>query len=1021
MQGPDMDCPNCKTRNPLGAESCSNCHTALGGNAGKIVAALTPPAEIEGPTLVARPPVSSPSDSEATLVGSDASSMAIPTAWSVPSSQRSPVGGASLSLASVRPGVLLGNRYEIVATLGQGGMGAVYKARDRELDRMVALKVIRPELAGQPDILQRFKQELILARKVTHRNVIRIFDLGDADGIKFITMEFIEGRDLKSLLVEKGKLAPDQAVEIMQQVCLALEAAHSEGVVHRDLKPQNIMVDQQGRTSVMDFGIARSLELGGMTQTGALIGTPEYMSPEQVRGEHVDARSDLFTLGVIFQEILTGTPPFQAETAMASMFKRTMERAVSVHQLNPGIPQYLSDIVAKCLEIQPQDRFQTAREIYDALEAWKRGAAKPLIVPSLRWVHQAKQLPWRWIASGLALALLVVTAFMLRVRFSTGTAAPHSPVTVMIADFSNHTGDPIFDGTLEPMLKLALEGAGFISAYDRTQMRSLGVPAISGRLDEQAATKIAVSQGLGVVVSGSLERQGSGYGLTLKATQAVTGQTITNSGGSAANKDQVLFAVTKIATTFRKALGDNTSESAQRFAMDTLSATSLEAVHEYALAMEALDNNKYADALRSFSRAADLDPNFGLADAGKAIASRNLGENREAEKYIKEAITHIDRMTERERYRTRAMFYFITADYQKCVEEYGALITRYPSDVSAHNNLGICYGYLRNIPKTIEEIRRASEILPKRLQFRFNLAAYESLAGDFQTAERDVRMALQMDPSYEQGYLILAIAQLGQNQLSQADDTYHTLEKVSSSGRSFAASGLADLATYEGRYSDAVKILEDGAAADLSAKQLDRAAEKFAPLAYIQLLRGQKGPAVAAAESALANSKEVKVRLLVGLIFAQLGETAKARALANGLSSELQIEPQAYAKLIAGELALKAGSARDAIKLFTEANALLDTWIGRFDRGRAYLDAGAFAEADSEFDQCIKRRGEAILLFMDEVPTYGYFPPVYYYQGRVREGLKSSGFADSYRAYLNIREQAAEDPLLAEVRRRAGK
>ena len=243
-----------------------------------------------------------------------------------------------MSLAAVKPGVLLGNRYEIVAILGQGGMGAVYKARDRELDRMVALKVIRPELAGDSDILQRFKQELILARKITHRNVIRIFDLGDADGIKFITMEFIEGRDLKSLLVEKGKLPPEQAVEIVQQVCLALEAAHSEGVVHRDLKPQNIMLDKDSRASVMDFGIARSLDLGGMTQTGALMGTPEYMSPEQVRGEHVDARSDLFTLGIILQEILTGKLPFQAETAMASMYKRTMERAVSVHNLDTSVP-----------------------------------------------------------------------------------------------------------------------------------------------------------------------------------------------------------------------------------------------------------------------------------------------------------------------------------------------------------------------------------------------------------------------------------------------------------------------------------------------------------------------------------------------------------------------------------------------------------------------------------------------------------------------------------------------------------
>ncbi|MDE3109570.1 MAG: serine/threonine protein kinase, partial [Acidobacteriota bacterium] len=307
-----MDCPHCKTRNPIGATNCSSCNALLASATVTAVAELTPPTDaavtitgdIDQRTITGNP--------EETLAPA---SMAIPTAWSVPATTRG--GSGPQSPPSIQAGSLLGNRYEIIEVLGEGGMGAVFKARDRELDRLVALKVIRPELAGRAEILQRFKQELILARKVTHRNVIRIFDLGDAEGVKFITMEFIEGEDLKSLISREKKLTPEQAASIVQQVCLALEAAHTEGVVHRDLKPQNIMVDKTGRAWVMDFGIARSLEFGGMTQTGALIGTPEYMSPEQVRGEHADARSDLFTLGIIFQELLTGTLPYQSETAMA--------------------------------------------------------------------------------------------------------------------------------------------------------------------------------------------------------------------------------------------------------------------------------------------------------------------------------------------------------------------------------------------------------------------------------------------------------------------------------------------------------------------------------------------------------------------------------------------------------------------------------------------------------------------------------------------------------------------------------
>src|SRR5581483_8290976 len=245
------------------------------------------------------------------------SSFAVTSAEGVGAS-RAQISDSALHLAQLfPPATLLGNRYEILRVLGEGGMGAVYQARDKELDRLIALKVIRPELAGNPAILQRFKQELILARHITHKNVVRIYDLGEADGIKFITMEYVDGEDLRSLLKHHGKFSPGEAVRIVEQVCRALEAAHAEGVIHRDLKPQNVMRDGQGRIVVMDFGLGRSLEEPGMTQTGALVGTLEYMSPEQALGATLDHRSDLFAVGLIFFELLTGRVPYKADTALA--------------------------------------------------------------------------------------------------------------------------------------------------------------------------------------------------------------------------------------------------------------------------------------------------------------------------------------------------------------------------------------------------------------------------------------------------------------------------------------------------------------------------------------------------------------------------------------------------------------------------------------------------------------------------------------------------------------------------------
>src|SRR3984885_3222595 len=325
------------------------------------------------------------SDPEATIVDADATIAPGTSFRRTPAPSTSWICGSPASAAVFEIGDVLGGRYEILQLLGEGGMGAVYKATDRELDRFVALKVIRPELASNPSILARFKQELLLAHQVTHRNVIRIYDLGEAEGVKFITMEFIEGKDLRALIRGKKKFTPEEAVDVIQQVCQALDAAHSVGVIHRDLKPQNIMQDGTGRILVMDFGLARTLEGDGMTQTGALVGTIDYMSPEQALGKDLDQRSDIFALGLIGYEMLTGSMPFRAESMVASLLKRTQQRAVPMSDVDKNIPGTLSNIIAKCLEKDPANRYQTAEELDADLRAWQGGGGgKKISASSVR-------------------------------------------------------------------------------------------------------------------------------------------------------------------------------------------------------------------------------------------------------------------------------------------------------------------------------------------------------------------------------------------------------------------------------------------------------------------------------------------------------------------------------------------------------------------------------------------------------------------------------------------------------------
>jgi len=940
-------------------------------------------------------------------------------------------------------------RYTIMRLLGIGGMGAVYQAWDKELDVVVALKVIRPEVLKDPvaeqEIERRFKRELLLARQVTHKNVVRIHDLGEIRGIKYITMSYIHGTDL-STLRKRGRLPVPQILRIMRGVVSGLVAAHTAGVVHRDLKPGNIMIDADGEALIMDFGIARSIggpadlsaataaPRGGLpdgipaaskyteaTMLGTIVGTVEYMAPEQALGQAIDQRADIYATGLMMYDLLTGVRRSEQPGTALDRLRARLERPMPpIKSLVPEVSDALAAIITRAIELDAGKRHQTTKELEaDLARLDDQGVPLP--------VKRHVSLP---MMAGVAALLLAVSSAVGYYFWPTGPEAPHDPVTVVISDLQNLTGDAAFDRTLEPMLRRALEGASFITAFDRNGLRRTVGTALPQKLDEAAARELAVKQGLGIVLSGTIEKRGSGYNVSMRAVQAHTGDVLSSVQSRASSQDQVLPTATKLATSVRKALGDKTtSQSEQIFSMNSLSATSLDVVRHYAAAIEAQTNAKFADARDSALKAVEADPKFGLGYLLLATVSRNLGRSQDADEYIKKAMSLVDGMTERERLATRGLFYRVTADYQKCVQEYRELIKRYAADLVGHNQLALCASKLRDLKTAQSEMQEVVKLVPNRAIFLDNVSLYSSYAGDFDTGEEYARKVQEPEPFSR---LALGFAQMGKGQLPEAAATFTELARTAPDpapdgpltpvygrqGPTLSAAALGDLAIHEGRFAEAVRILEQGAAADVAAKSTDGAASKYAALAYAQMLRGQKAAAIAAAEKSLSISGFPKIKFLAARTFIEAGQPAKAKPLATELSADLQPEPQAYGKILEGLALIAAKDARGAIKPMTEANALLDTWIGHFELGRAYLAANQFAQADSEFDTCIKRRGEALSLFLDEEPTFGYFPVVYYYLGRVREGLGSTGAADSYRTYLSLREKAGEDPLVSEIKKR---
>jgi tetratricopeptide (TPR) repeat protein/tRNA A-37 threonylcarbamoyl transferase component Bud32 len=914
--------------------------------------------------------------------------------------------------------------YEVIKLIGKGGMGEVYLAHDLVLDRNVAIKFLSEET--QEDDLARLRllREAKAAASLDHPFICKVYEVGEIDDQFYIVMEYVEGKDMRTKL-DEGMISFKDSLQMALEIAEALEEAHEKGIVHRDLKPANIMLTPRGHVKVMDFGLAKhvlgaslediskTLEVS-LTIKGAVVGTLAYMSPEQARGQSVDLRSDIFSLGIIVYEMTTGRHPFSKSSPLETMTSILRDATPPVHIRPKMMNPLLSPILRKALAKEPEARYQNVHDMIVDLRKLQKE-----VVGGARFLFRG----WQLAVAAIVVIAMVITGTLLFTRRSSVSPQASGPktITVLVANFENKTGDPIFDGVLERTLDISLAGAPFISLYSRKEALELAAkldPSAGETLNEKLAQLVGRRAGINVVVGGSIDKSDRGYTVKLWALDTVKAKTIYEETRPITAQSGILRASERFSAKLETNLGGVSPDSVQALKKETFTTTSLEAMRAFARGQELDDLGRSDEALKEYLRAIDYDPNFGRAYASMAVIYNNWGRLEEAEKYFQEAMKRIDQMTDREKYRTRGIYYNMHRDFKRAIDEYSALLKQYPGDYVAHASLAVAYFYARNMPKAVEEGRLDVKYNPQGVHAHNNLSWYCLGVGDFETAEKESLAALRIQPDFPRAYITLALAQLAGGQPEQAAETYQKLESLSTYGASLAATGLADLSIYEGRLGDAIKMLENRISFDIKTNQTYDAAIKCTMLAQAYLLQKKKRLAVEAATRAVKTSAEAEILFSAAQVYLEAGQEDKARALHTELNKKLQPEPRAYAKLIGGELSRARGDIGNAVNLFHEAKDLIDTWIGHLFLGRAYLQAEDYTAANSEFETCLKRSGEATSVFLNDLPTFRYLPPLYFYLGRTQEGFSKESAADSYNRFLKIKEKDdGSDPMVKEARR----
>jgi len=659
-------------------------------------------------------------------------------------------------------GSTFAGRYQIIEELGHGGMGRVYKVFDTDIKEKIALKLLRPEIALDKETVERFSNELKLARKISHRNVCRMFDLGKAEGTTFITMEFVPGEDLKKFIRKSGQLGAGRAVSIAKQVCEGLMEAHHLGVIHRDLKPQNIMVDEDGNARIMDFGIARSLRGKGITGAGVMIGTPEYMSPEQVEGKEVDQRSDIYSLGIILYEMLTGRVPFEGDTPFTIGVKHKSETPRDPRELNAQIPQDLGRLVLHCLEKDKAKRYQSAGELHADLEKTEKGLPTTERVISKRKPFTSREITVKFNLKKLVLPLTAVIGLAAAaavlwqlVPHKIAPAAPKIENSVAVINFENQTGDKSFDylqKAIPNLLITNLEQTGtlYVPTWERLhdllrQLKKDDVDVITGDL----GFELCRMEGVKTIVLGAFTKAGNMFATDVKLLDAETKTLLKSASSRGEGVDSILRTqIDELSRQISTGIGLGPEKiAAGVLPVAEVTTSSMEAYHYFLRGKEELEKFYYPEALASFQKAVDIDPTFAAAYQYLAWAHDLMFEDKALREALEKAVLYARKATEKERLYIEADYAaYIERDPQKSIRLLGQLIDKYPKEKKAYLTLANTYGYDES-DQAIEALNRALDIDPNYADALQSLLLYYRYRGDFAKAHELNKIYASVSPN----------------------------------------------------------------------------------------------------------------------------------------------------------------------------------------------------------------------------------------------------------------------------------